>query len=68
MKSFGNLNGDLEPIIVEEDTEGGVESLMAPMFSVVEAHTPSFKWIILQNRLENDTVTLLLVDWLHTVL
>ena len=36
--------------------KGGVESVVESMVSVVEAHTPSSRGILLQNRLEDETV------------
>ena len=39
--------------------KGGVESVVESMVSVVEAHTPASRGIILQNRLEDETI----VSW-----
>ena len=40
-------------------TKGGVESVVESMVSVVEAHTPASRGIILQQRLEDETI----VSW-----
>ena len=39
--------------------KGGVESVVESMVSVGEAHTPASRGIILQNRLEDETI----VSW-----